>query len=62
MNELVERGMKIGDAVEIWINNKKQRDGVIKRFSHIEGLVVVNIAKGGWMFVHEADLREKSNE
>ena len=51
--------MKIGDTVEIHILGRKPEDAIIKRFSFINGLVLVNPVNGGWMMVDERDIKEK---
>lgn len=49
--------MKIGDVVRI--EGRRPEDGIIKRFSFINGLVQVNLVNGGWMMVDERDIKEK---
>ena len=49
--------MKIGDIVEVCINEKIE-DATILRFS-FHGLVLVCLADS-WMFVHETDIKEKA--
>ena len=52
--------MKIGDEVKVCIDGRDPQDGVIKRYSFIPRLVLVNLLDGGWMMVEERDLKEKT--
>ena len=49
--------MKIGDIVEVCINEKIE-DATILQFS-FQGLVLVRLADS-WKFVHETDIKEKA--
>ena len=48
--------MKIGDIVNVYINNKEIGNAVMPRFS-FQGLVLVSFIGGSWMFVHKSDIR-----
>ena len=50
--------MKIGDEVKVCVSGRKPEDAILKRFS-FQGLILVNPVSGGWMMVHETEIKEK---
>ena len=51
--------MKIGSIVSVCIKGRKPQDAIIRRFSFIRRLVLVELLNGGWMMVDERDIKEK---